>query len=179
MDEKELKKEIEERQRKYEEWENSIEGILYGIGGMLGGSTSASERDEYLIAKVLQQIPKDVRGYIIGNVIFILAGDQDGIIHRLRFQIDENRIKEERITQKGKDDIIMRYIEQDFIILTFTPKMSDEYKMIIIAHEIAHTYLNHTDINCHGGEQYERAADDLIESWGFPRAYKSYDFFKR
>lgn len=179
MDEKEWKKKIKERQKKHEEWESSIEGILYSIGSMLGGVLAQSEHDEYLIAKVLQQVPKDIRGYIIENVIFILAGDQSGIIHRLRFNLDDERVKEERIPQKGKDDIIMRYIEQDFIILTFTPEMSDEYKTVTIAHEIAHTYLNHGDVNCSGGEKHERAADDLIESWGFSRAYKSYDSFKR
>lgn len=179
MNEQEWKKEVELRIQKHEEWENSIEGILYGIGGMLGGSTTDSEHDEYLIAKALQQVPKDVRGYIIENVIFILAGDQDGIIHRLRFQIDENRIKEERIPQKGKADIIIHYIEQDFIILTFSPEMSDEYKTVTIVHEFAHIILNRNDMSYHGGEQAEKAADDLIESWGFPRAYKSYDIFKR
>ncbi len=179
MDEKEWKKKSEERQRKYEEWENSIEGILYRIGGMMGGATTDSEHDEYLIAKALQRIPKEVSDYIIDNVQFILAGSQSGIIHRLRFILNDDRIKEERIPQKGKDDIIMRYDEQDFIILTFTQEMIDEYKTVTIAHEIAHTYLNHGDTDHSGGEPDEKASDDLIEIWGFSRAYKSYDFFKR
>ena len=47
--------------------------------------------------------------------------------------------------------------------------MDEEDKKSIVAHEVAHFILGHHKTG--GGPEKEREADDLIEKWGFKRAY--------
>lgn len=63
--------------------------------------------------------------------------------------------------------------EVPVIILNFSEmekdRLSESRMMDTIAHEIAHFVLGHLIA---GGAEQEREADNLIEKWGFRRAYK-------
>jgi len=56
-------------------------------------------------------------------------------------------------------------------------RVSDSRKMDKIAHEIAHHVLRHE--SSYGNQDQEKEADDLIQTWGFRRAYYSSDLVKR
>ena len=162
MDESEIEKRIKE----YEEWENSLEGIRYSLG-VCGDVTVEDDLDMALICMVLQKIPKEIRELVQESVIFILSANKEGTLFSLRLYPSE-----------GQD-----YVDQVFILLKLGG--SKKRKMVTIAHEIAHFYLdrdNEYGVGHAVGDQAakgERVADDLIESWGFGRAYKSYEQFIR
>ena len=158
MTEEEIQAKIEQERK----WDSSPEGISYRLC-VFGVSSVEDRYYEGLIVRVLHKLPEEVRDFILdGPVSFILAMAR-GTVHRMTFFLPS-----------GKDRI-----ERDFIVLRFDRSDSDDSTMMTtIAHEIAHVYLGHTDESkCHGGAKVEQATDDLIESWGFPRAYESYDQF--
>ena len=55
-------------------------------------------------------------------------------------------------------------------------ELDEEEMRITVAHDIAHFILGHHK-NGGGGPEKEKEADDLIEKWGFKRAYQSYERF--
>lgn len=152
-----------------EEWNHSLEGIRYRLGGVYGGTTLKDDQDEELICLVLQKLPEDVRDTVlVSPVTFILAANQYGTVFRMRFH-----------PPPGQD-----YLDHDFILLTL--RGSKKSKMTTIAHEIAHFYLQRNNeygpgssVSGEGAVDCERVADDLIETWGFDRAYDSYKQFKK
>lgn len=144
------------RDKKYEEWENSIEGIHYDLA-VFGEALITDEHNSLLICKVLQRLPKKTREKVLEEVIFIHTTAW-GTIHQLHFQ------------EHIKDRVI--------IIFNFKCIKKDETKMDTIAHEIAHYILGHYGI-VEQDPNDERAADDLVEKWGFGRAYKTYKQFEK
>jgi predicted SprT family Zn-dependent metalloprotease len=52
-------------------------------------------------------------------------------------------------------------------------RKSDSKIQDYIAHEIAHAFLKHNSGPSNPNK--EKEADDLIESWGFKRAYRTYE----
>lgn len=152
--------------REHDEWEKSLEGINDRLGGVYGGTTFQDDIDQALICKVLQTVPEEVRNAVLESVTFILAANQQGTVFRMRFYPFE-----------GQD-----YVERDFVLLTLTG--SKKRKMTPIAHEIAHFYLQRDTeygagaVNSVHVAESERAADDLIETWGFTRVYSCYEQFE-
>ena len=142
------------KNKKYEEWENSIEGIAYNLE-VIGDVIIEDGPHTSLICQVLQRLPKKTREKVLEEVIFIHTTAW-GTIHQLHVQEDiKNRV---------------------IIIFNFKCIRKDETKMDTIAHEIGHYILGHAD----GGKDLkeERAADDLAEKWGFGRSYKAYKQFE-
>jgi len=86
------------KDKKYDQWENSIEGILYSLGSM-GAVTLEDEHNNYLIAQVLQKLPKKVREKVLEEVIFVHT-IAHGTITRLNFQkfIKETEIQKVTMT---------------------------------------------------------------------------------
>ena len=146
-------KEFAEQTKKYEEWENSIEGIDYAVGALLYGETSKGDiRYRHLIDKTLFRLPKNIREKVLNGPIFIMLGDKThGHIFKLKL-----------------------YGEKTFIQLNFNAmkNRSDLYIMSTIAHEIANFILGHSAVE--SDKNAEKKADDLTEKWGFKRAYINY-----
>jgi len=158
-DKEEAKKQYEE----YKKWESSLEGILYNLG-TIGVVTEEDEKDEILIAKTLQKLPKDIRERVLEEALFVLTSGY-GTLHELYFPVPP----------KTKE------IRQPLIILNFA-LMRNEGKteddlMDTVAHEIGHHILGHHRL--HNDPAGERKADDLAEKWGFKRAYYNYEQFER
>ena len=142
------------KDKKHEEWQNSIEGIAYNLE-VIGDVTIEDGWHTSLICQVLQRLPKKTREKILEEVIFIHTTAW-GTIHQLHVQ------------EHIKNRII--------IIFNFKCIKKDETKMITIAHEIAHYILGQLDEA--NDPKKERAADDLSEKWGFGRSYKTYKQFE-
>lgn len=139
----------EERTRRIKEfhdWENSLEGIHYRTTIIHSSKDVGRENESGLITKVLAKLPSDVRDDVIGNVAFIIANCSFPFLNTLSKKI--------------------------LIILSFGDQ--DDYdRANTVAHEIAHCRLEH--LSGMAGSEGEKEADDLCESWGFGRAYESYD----
>jgi hypothetical protein len=166
----------EELEKEY----NSIEGILYRLD-TFGDATTSDVKDKIVIAETLQELPKEVREKVLDEVLFIIMralGTTRKLV--LPCRISEKDIEEKRI---GKTGIIGGCLEIPIIVLNFSVMRkpstfegnSKEYRKSIIAHEIAHFILGH---HVEDDPKKERKADDLIEEWGFKRAYKSYEQFE-
>jgi hypothetical protein len=141
--------------RDYDNWERSIEGILYNMR-VMGDVTTEDEKNNFLIAFVLQKLPKIIREKVFEKVIFVhtLA---DGTVHRFRWELDDGM----------------------YIIFNFRGIKNKKQKLCTIAHEIGHFIsLPKDPTKSIHAEKSERRADDLSEKWGFGRAYKSYKRFK-
>lgn len=191
------------RDKKFEDWEKSIDGILYSLKS-IGNASIEDEKNNFLIAKVLQKLPEKVREKVLDEVFFIHTTAY-GTVTLLDFQkfIKETEIQKIRNNailskEKSKDtDIAHRHlvtyekgngliksgffvrIPQVFIIFNFKCIRSAETKMNTIAHEIAH-FINKPKDSCKTrlANIEEKEADDLAEKWGFERSYKSYKKFK-
>lgn len=166
------------KDNKYEQWENSIDGILYSLSTM-GNITNDDERNNYLIAQVLQKLPKKIREKVLEKIIFVHTSAY-GTISRLFFQ---KFIEETKAKKISRDKFIksgfMVEIPQFFIIFNFKGIRKDETKINTIAHEIAHFILSPKEAcSSRPSDIEEKEADDLAEKWGFGRAYKSYKQFK-
>ncbi|MFH1181485.1 MAG: hypothetical protein V1702_00850 [Candidatus Woesearchaeota archaeon] len=126
-------------------FENSVEGVCYNLTTW-GNATTADTRDQILIAKTLLKLPKKVRQKVLDEVAFVLLNVY-ALTETLHFV-------------KPTQPVIM-------INFGLMRKRSEEYKMCVVAHEVAHFILKNADHT-----DKEREADDLIEKWGFKRAYK-------
>jgi len=122
-----------------------------------GVTTASDQKNAILIGKTLLKLPKKVREKVLDAVCFIITGDAEGTVFKFHLPVEKTF---------------------SFILLNFTlmkEKIEDE-KMRTVAHEIAHFILGH-GIDSKGGKKAEKTADDLIEKWGFKRAYQSYGRF--
>jgi len=166
------------KDRKMEQWEKSIEGILYDLNSPCG-ITKEDEHNNYLIAEVLQRLPKKVREKILEEVVFIHTTAY-GTVIKLYFQkfIEKTEAETPPKDEWIKPGFLVR-IPAVFIVFNFKGIRKDETKMNTIAHEIAHFILSHKDsLKGRPSEKEEKMADDLAEKWDFGRCYKSYKRFK-
>jgi len=166
------------KDKKFEQWENSIEGILYSLSSM-GDVTQEDVRNNDIIAQVLQKLPKKVREKVLEEVIFIHTTAY-GTVRRLYFQKFIEETKVEKITGDKliKSSFLVK-IPKSFIIFNFKCIRNAETKMNTIAHEIAHFIRSPKDpCKTRPADIEEKEADDLVEKWGFKRGYKSYKRFK-
>jgi predicted SprT family Zn-dependent metalloprotease len=153
------------------------------MGGVVGGDTRQfvfgaetveDERYEILIAETIQRLPKDVRDEVLGKVNFIVAGGVDGTfftVNVLNYVVDAIHSTRGIKRRRGVQWVKLSAIEEadlklSFILLNFAKmrEKSEEEIMSIIAHEIAHFILRHT--NDKPRAEKEKEADDLIEKWG-------------
>lgn len=82
------------------------------------------------------------------------------------------------VLEGGGKCIDAKLYENNIIVLASNIKEGDRED--IIAHEIAHTFLNHSarETNLETHKKWEEEADNLIVQWGFSKVYKDYDFDK-
>jgi hypothetical protein len=176
-------KERDKRGKEHEEWRDSIEGVLYDLM-TFGKATVEEEKDVYIIAKTLLRLPKDVRDKVLDEVCFIIAHEQAAapfkvfigsfVINKLAStgKIDLSREEDPLVRLSVIEDIAMYFILLNFAAME---GMTEDDKMSIIAHEIAHFVLGHNSYSPKE-RNAEKEADDLAEKWGFKRAYKSYEY---
>jgi len=166
------------KDKKFEQWEDSIEGIFDSLNSM-GDVTKEDERNNCLIAQVLQKLPKKVREKVLKEVIFVHT-TAEGTVKRLYFQkfIEETGVEKITGDEIIKSGFLVK-IPKDFIIFNFKCIRKDETKINTIAHEIAHFILSPKDpCKSHPADKEEKKADDLAKKWGFKPCYKSYKKFK-
>lgn len=171
---KEIIKELKQEKKKFDEWENSVEGILYNLQ-TLGDATKYDDKDKLLITKTLLKLPKKIRKKVLREVTFVIM-QALGTIMKVRFS---DVIKEKNIKKIGNN--IRVAFERVFIFLNFPlirkRKKSEFSMMSAVAHEIAHFILGHHGLT--SDQKAERKADNLIEKWGFKRVYKTYKHFEK
>jgi hypothetical protein len=121
-----------------------------------------------LIAETLIRTPVFVREKVLEEVTFILMHGAYGFTAHLLFSDLKNK---NQLKRRLADDLVRVTIAVPFILLNFAimKEMDEEDKKSIVAHEAAHFILGHHETG--GGSEKEREADDLIEKWGFKRAY--------
>jgi len=139
---------IRKMQQNKKAWEE-LERIHYELWTLPG---SISERVSGLIIKVLYKLPKRIRDRVLENVFFISIGGEG------RYENFSATVTIEHL-----------------IILNIPLRYSDKTTESIIAHEIAHYYLGHTTS---GGYAKEKAADRLVQKWGFQRSYTKRELLK-
>jgi hypothetical protein len=152
----------------YEKWVSSLKEILDNLS-IFGAEAVEDEQYEVLIAKTIQRLPKDVGEKVLKEVNFIVAGGVDGTgfsMNILNAVIGEDPSVKPSTTRKA-------YLKVPLILLNFANmrERSEEEMMSTIAHEIAHFILGHFDDIHKSSKDKEKEADDLIEKWGFKRAY--------
>jgi len=134
-----------------------LEKIDYDLC-IYGDVTAESQKHRFMIIKTLAKIPEDTREKVLERTIFIIACK--GVFG---YPFD------------------MRIIEPQtlhLILLNFGELEGKPEPVILstIAHETAHSLLGHGHLS--GNSKAEIEADDLIEKWGFERAYKDYSTFR-
>jgi hypothetical protein len=130
--------------------ENRIQDVPFDLDSIVLPQT-ATEADRTLIAETLLKLPREVREKVlVEKVIFVTIPKVAGWIRRLPAQ------------------------RSPWMIFLNFPAMSDRSKsrrMDLIAHEVAHFVLGHTE-----GGKSERMADALSEKWGFKPIYRERDY---
>jgi hypothetical protein len=103
-----------------------------------------------LILETLMRLPKKVREKILDNIVFIIATPS---VHGYIFGLQA-----------------VESTPIHCILLNFSSmgRLNRLRKMDVIAHEVAHVFLGQSFV---GEPEQERKADDLIQCWGFKRAY--------
>ena len=138
-------------------WDDGFEGSL-------------SARAQMIIVNTIQELPRHVTDEVLVGAIFVtLCGSYGASLT----QYIELR-KEAQLLELPKDRKYVK-IEVDSILLNFAlmekDELEEEKMRSIIAHEIAHFYLEHHQTSVIPRAVKEKEADDLIEKWGFARAY--------
>jgi len=137
------------------------EEIWYNLR-VIGDVTPDDEKYKKIILETLLKLPEEIRDKILEEVIFIFTSAY-GTTCKLCLPISPKK----------------QLIEQKYIILNPAiqekEKKTDEGLQDTIAHEIAHIILNRFGSS---DPNFEKEADDLIETWGFKRAYKDYARFQ-
>jgi hypothetical protein len=109
---------------------------------------------ESAVYRVLQKIPDEVLEYVHETCDFIDIPDSGGKY------IDTKKYR------------------QNLIVLA--ENIKEEDMEVIIAHEIAHSFLRHGGrmVSVKEDKRREEEADNLIVKWGYNRVNESYDFDK-
>jgi hypothetical protein len=156
---------------KNEGWENSTEGVVCRMT-FLGSSTTRADEDRAIIARTLLGLPKGIREKVLEKVAFVYT-EAEGVIcpfcpPPIGIQVDETRsavMNRLYISERRPRGVILFNFRG-------IPEVGVPH---LLAHEMAHFILGHKWPKNQGGRSEEMAADDLSESWGFKRAYQTYD----
>lgn len=162
-----MKKSFQKNIKEYKKWENSDEGINYNLN-CLNSDTYEDGEGEKLIINTLKRLPKKIREKVLDEVIFVFSSCA-GYAKEICFQ---KFLTKEHIINKS-----FIQFEQPIIVLNFQEMKKNE-RMDTIAHETAHFILGHCKMKNINSPKNEREADDLIEKWGFKRAYKEKEYQK-
>ena len=138
---------------------NAFNKVMYDLKVTPLAATNKAEADHDLIGETLLKLPTRIRNRIIDTVTFVAMGDTLGQTERLYCP--------PHTEPKTGWEIYL-----NFPGMRKWPKRKI---MDCIAHECAHVILGKTFRN--GGLNAEKGADDLIENWGFRRAYANYRQF--
>lgn len=57
-------------------------------------------------------------------------------------------------------------------------RLDVDIAIAVVAHEIAHVFLDHKTMGCREYDKQEKEAWDLVKKWGFQREFKKYSVFK-
>ena len=136
------------------------EEIFYNLN-IIGDVTIDDEIYKRILVETLLRLTEEIRNKILDEVLFIFT-----TAYETTFPLFfPNPQKKQEIEQKC---IILN--------LALYEKETKTHKGIedIIAREIAHIILDHFGSS---DQNFEKEADDLIEKWGFNRAYKDYTRF--
>lgn len=135
----------------------AIEKMIYDLSiwddGVRGAQTPPGQ-DRMIIAETILRVPESVRERVVKDVIFITIGGAYGS----GLAMPHSELK-----------ILINFAEME------KDELDKEDMRTTVAHEVAHFILGHEG----GGRENEKEADDLIEKWGFKRAYKSYERFAK
>ena len=137
------------------------EEIMYNLR-IIGDVTIDDEKYKKILLETLLKLPEEIREKILDEVLFIFTSAY-GTTFNLFFPIPP---KKQAIEQKC---IILNPALQE------KEKKTDEGIQDTIAHEIAHIVLDHFGSS---DPEFEKEADDVIETWGFKRAYTNYTRFQ-
>jgi hypothetical protein len=129
----------------------NLDDLIYQINYFPPTITDYDDDCLKLIARVLMRLPEDVREQTLESVQFIFMTGPYGQFVKT-------------FCPPHEDELIRGAIVLNFSAME---KETEEYKMTVVAHEIAHFILDHH----HGGDEIEEQTDDLCEKWGFGRAY--------
>ena len=137
-----------------------LQSVLYELRFFPDCATGIDEKNSILIAETVCRLPIEVQERIIDEVVFVGI---DGVYGQFKIF---------GLNSGYKDGLI------PMILVNFSSmrRKSKKFKLTVIAHEIAHFFLQHEDSI--GGKEIEIEADDLCEKWGFGRSYDNYDMFK-
>jgi len=137
----------------------------------------AVNQDKKIIAKTIAKLPakfqKDAKKaffFVVNNQVL---GMQQNISIGRKFTTEElegGYKTKLSSAQKEKDGFFIAF-NQPLIVLNFTKKISETEKMNLVAHEIAHMFVEKKQNFAYT----EQAVDDLVEQWGFKRSYTNYD----
>jgi len=137
-----------------------------------------------IIVQTLMRCPKDVTIKALYGLFFISIGDelkgQQFDIYPIRRLDDCDSYKIERLDNGGTyldKHVTLRYscVLLNFSILKYFPRSR---QMDTVAHEIAHFILDNIGGSSKPGNG-EKETDDLIEKWGFKRAYTEEEWKER
>ena len=136
---------------KRQEYEYTEGSILLCLN-ILNSKTSKDKEKEKFIAKTILKLPGDVREKVLKNRVLFIYSSCPGTSGVISFK---------RLPNKFECPIITLNFEN----------IKNGREMDIIAHEIAHFFLEDYKNKEKSTIEKERAADDLIEEWGFRRSY--------
>ena len=162
-----------------EDWEaiKKIWDRIYIWDDGARGVQTPPGQDRMIIAETLLRIPESVREKVMKETHFITIGGACGCILPMTFSEVKS---EEQLNRWGEGQVRVE-IEVLLILINFAEmekeEMDEEGMRTTVAHEIAHFILEHHKNG--GGPEKEKEADDLIEKWGFKRAYQSYERFNK
>lgn len=162
---------------------NSLEQIIYDMV-VFGAEATEDKKDVVLIAETLLRLPQKTREKVLKEAIFIVADRVNGTFFETNVIPDliKGLLSTGKVDLMKKDSLIKLSmilelsVKQSFILLNFANMRKDSKitKISTTAHEIAHFILGNTS----GRRNQERNADDLVEEWGFRRAYENYSAFR-
>jgi hypothetical protein len=109
----------------------------------------------FLVAEVISRLPEDVREWLLSHTrhVFICGYGQDG-------EYIDRFIPPECFPEKTQDGFLM---ERVIFLSEQLPSMEQDQALWTIAHEIAHSRLDHGS----GGFDVEKQADAQVAEWGF------------
>jgi len=118
------------------------------------------------------ELPKGVREEVLEKVAFVYT-DAEGVI--CPFCPPPIGIPADEARSAVKHRLYISERRPRGVILFNFRGVPDVWIPDLLAHEMAHFILGHKWPKNQGGRLEEKEADDLSESWGFKRAYRSYD----
>jgi hypothetical protein len=109
-----------------------------------------------LVAEVISRLPEDVREWLLSHTrhVFICGYGQAG-------EYIDRYIPPESYPEKTQDGF---WLERVIFLSERLSRVEKDEAQWTIAHEIAHSRLDHGD----GGFDAEKQADALVAEWGFP-----------